>query len=91
MNKVFEMELFLAGALSGSHATCLRHIRQAKAIQTAIADRWHRDNPWTWQQKHLVWFLNHCLNGHAESTRYYFVLTMRLLPKRLGKSWQFGH
>lgn len=41
MNKVFEMELFLAGALSGSHATCLRHIRQAKAIETAIAERWH--------------------------------------------------
>ena len=91
MNKVFDMELFLAGALSGSHTTRLRHIRQATAIQTAIADRWHRDNPWTWQQKHLLWFLNHCLHGHAESTRYYFVLTMRLLTKRLGKSWQFGH
>jgi len=90
MTIAFDMELFLAGVLSGSHATRFRHIRQAKAIQAAITDRWHRDSPWTWQQKHLVWFLNHRLNGHAQSTRYYFVLTMRLLTKRLGRSWQFG-
>ena len=91
MSKAFEMELFLAGVLSGSHSTRQRHIRQAKAIQNAIADRWHRDNPWMWQRKHLVWLLNHHLNGHAESSRYYFVLTIRLLTKRLGKSWQFSH
>jgi hypothetical protein len=91
MSKPFDMELFLKGVLSGSHATRFRHIRQAETIQTAIADRWHRDNPWTWQQKHFVWFLNHQVNGHAESTRYYFVLTMRLLTKRLGKTWQFRY
>ncbi|WP_080750731.1 hypothetical protein [Pseudomonas sp. H26/SER47-MNA-CIBAN-0231] len=91
MSKPFDMELFLVGALSGSHATRLRHIRQARVIQRAIAERWQKDNPWTWQHKHLVWFLNHHLNRHAESTRYYFVLTVRLLTKRLGKSWQFSH
>lgn len=91
MSNAFDMELFLAGVLSGSHATCLRHIRKAKTIQKAIVERWQKDNPWTWQQKHLVWFLNHHLNGHAEWTRYYFVLTVRLLTKRLGRSWQFSH
>lgn len=90
MSKPFDMELFLRGVLSGSHATRQRHLRQAKAIQTAIAERWQRDNPWAWQQKHLAWFLNHHVNQHAESTRYYFLLTMQLLTHRLGKSWQFN-
>ena len=84
------MELFLAGVLTGSHTTRQRHLRQARAIQTAIADRWQRDNPWTWQQKHLAWFLNHHVNQHAESTRYYYLLTVHLLAHRLGKSWQFN-
>ncbi|MEX5664828.1 hypothetical protein ABFV57_08150 [Pseudomonas neuropathica] len=91
MSKAFDMELFLASVLSGSHTTRLRHIRQAKAIQIAIADRWHRDNPWTWKQKHFEWFLNHHVNRYAESTRYYFLLTVQLLTKRLGKSWKFSH
>lgn len=90
MSKPFDMELFLRGVLSGSHATRQRHLRQAKAIQTAIAERRQRDNPWAWQQKHLAWFLNHHVNQHAESTRYYFLLTMQLLTHRLGKSWQFN-
>jgi len=30
MNKVFDMELFLAGVMTGSHATRQRHLRQAK-------------------------------------------------------------
>ncbi|WP_122463884.1 hypothetical protein [Pseudomonas sp. A-RE-26] len=88
MSKPFDMELFLAGVLTGSHATRERHLRQAKAIQTAISNRWHRDNPWTWQRKHLAWFLNHQRAQHAESTHYYYLLTMRLLTNRLGKSWQ---
>jgi len=58
MSKAFDMELFLAGALTGSHSTRQRHLRQAKTIQTAIAERWQRDNPWTWQEKHLRWFSN---------------------------------
>lgn len=41
----FDIELFLAGALVGSHATRQRHLRQAKIIQVAIAERWHRENP----------------------------------------------
>lgn len=89
MSKPFDMELFLASVLTGSHATRERHLRQAKAIQAAISNRWHRDNPWTWQQKHLDWFLNHHLNQHAESTRYYYLLTIHLLTLRIGKSWQF--
>ena len=59
MSKPFDMELFLAGVLTGTHTTRQRHLRQAKAIQTAIAERWQRDIPWTWQRKHLAWFLNH--------------------------------
>ena len=41
MTKPFDMELFLAGVLTGAKTTRERHIRQAKAIQTAISDRWH--------------------------------------------------
>jgi hypothetical protein len=88
MSKAFDMEIFLGGVLTGSHTTRRRHLHQAKAIQTAIADRWKRDNPWTWQQKHLAWFLNHHVNQHAESTRYYYQLTVHLITVRLGKSWQ---
>ncbi|MBD9607428.1 hypothetical protein [Pseudomonas sp. PDM08] len=87
MSKAFDMELFLAGVLTGSHTTRKRHLRQAKAIQTAIADRWQRDNPWTWQQKHLAWILKHGISHRAEATRYYYKLTVKLITLRLGKSW----
>lgn len=91
MSKPFDMELFLAGVLTGSHATRQRHLRQAKAIQSAISERWQRDTPWAWQRKHLAWFLNHHLNRHSESTRYYYLLTVQLLTYRLEKSWGFNH
>ena len=90
MNTVFDMDLFLTGVLTGSHATRQRHLRQAKAIQTAIAEHWQRDNPWTWQRKHLAWFLNHHLKQNTQSTSYYYLLTMQLVTRRLGKSWQFN-
>jgi len=83
------MALFLEGALTGSPATRHRHIRQAKVIQSAIDERWQRANPWSWQQKHLTWFINQHLNQRAESTRYYYLLTVRLLTIRLGKAWRF--
>jgi len=89
MSKPFDMELFLVGVLTGSHSTRKRHLRQAKAIQEAIAERWQRDNPWVWQRKHLLWFLDHYLNKHAGATCYYYVLTMQLITVRLGKPWQF--
>lgn len=44
MSKPFDMELFLAGVLIGSHATRQRHVRQTKIIQAVIAERW-RENP----------------------------------------------
>lgn len=90
MSKPFDMELFLAGVLTGSHATRERHLRQAKAIQAAISDRWHRDNPWAWQRKHLAWFLLYKVSERPESTRYYYLLTINLLALRLAKSWKFA-
>lgn len=90
MIKPFDMELFLAGVLNGSHATRERHLHQAKAIQAAISDRWHLDNPWTWKRKHLEWFLNCHLNQHSRSTRYCYLLTVRMLARRLTKSWEFN-
>ncbi|PMV87251.1 MULTISPECIES: hypothetical protein [unclassified Pseudomonas] len=90
MSKPFDMELFLGGVLTGSHATRQRHLRQAKAIQAAISNRWHRDNPWTWQRKHLVWFLNQHVKERTRSTRYYYLLTVHLLTLRLGKPWQLN-
>lgn len=89
MSRVFDIELFLAGVLTGSHTTRQRHRRQAKVIQAAIANRWHRNSPWTWQRKHLDWFLNQHLNQHAESTRYYYLLTINMIALRLGKPWNF--
>jgi len=90
MSKPFDMELFLAGVLTGSHATRQRHIRQAKIIQAAIEDRWQRDTPWAWQRKNLVWFLEHRMRQHSDATRYYYLLTVRLLARRLGTSWIFN-
>jgi len=73
MSEPFDMEVFLGSVMSGSQTTRQRHLRQAKAIQAAIAVRWHRDNPWTWRRKHLVWFLSQYVNQRAESTRYYYI------------------
>jgi hypothetical protein len=63
------MELFLAGALTGSHATQQRHLRQAKLIQAEIAKRWQRETPWGWQRKHLIWFLEHRMSQRSEAAR----------------------
>lgn len=89
MSKPFDMEPFLAGVLTGARTTRDRHLRQATAIQVAISDRWHRDTPWTWQRKHLGWFLEHHATLHSAWTHYYYLLTVRLLAKRLEKSWKF--
>ncbi|WP_444757599.1 hypothetical protein [Pseudomonas sp. A014] len=90
MSKPFDMELFLAGVLTGSHATRRRHVRQAKIIQAAIAERWQRDAPWGWQRKHLAWFLEHRLERCSAATRYYYSLTVQLLSLRLQKTWKFN-
>lgn len=90
MSKPFDMKLFLGGMLVGSHATRQRHIRQAKTIQNEIAERWQLRTPWAWQRKHLAWFLDHCLAERNEETRYYYLLTVRLLARRLGTSWVFN-
>lgn len=90
MSKPFDMELFLTSVLNGSNATRQRHLRQAKFIHTAISERWRQESPWTWQRKHLLWFLTHRLVNRAETTRYYYRLTIQLISLRLGKSW-FGN
>lgn len=90
MKKSFDIDIFLAGVLRGAHTTRKRHIRQAKVIQSAIASRWHLENPWSWQKKHLVWFVKHHISMHSESTRYYYLLTIILITKRLGKTWSFS-
>ncbi|MFD3206308.1 hypothetical protein [Pseudomonas sp. LS_2] len=90
MSKPFDMELFVAGVLTGSYATRQRHVRQAKFIQAEIAERWQRATPWTWQRKHVAWFLEHRISQRSEATRYYYVLTARLLARRLKTSWVFN-
>ncbi|MGE8437587.1 MAG: hypothetical protein ACN6P2_13700 [Pseudomonas palmensis] len=87
MSKSFDMELFLSAELTGSHATRQRHVRQAKIIQAEIAERWQRETPWTWQRKHVIWFLEKRLARRSNATRYYYLLTLRLLARRLEKSW----
>ncbi|MFJ7008069.1 hypothetical protein [Pseudomonas putida] len=91
MSKPFDMDLFLAGVLAGSRATRQRHLRQAKIIQAEITERWQRETPWAWQRKHVAWFLEHRLAKRSEATRYYYVLTVRLLARRLEKPWVFNH
>ena len=54
-------------------------------MQAAIQERWQRDNPWTWQLKHVRWFLTQHLKDHSDATRYYYLLTASLVWKRLGK------
>lgn len=90
MSKPFDMELFLAGMLTGSHATRQRHLRQATFIQAEIADRWQRETPWAWQRKHVAWFLEHRLGRRSNATQYYYLLTVRLLSRRLKKKWVFN-
>ncbi|WP_441253056.1 hypothetical protein [Pseudomonas putida] len=89
MTKPFDMELFLTGILTGSHTTQQRHLRQAKLIQSEIAERWQRETPWVWQRKHVTWFLEHHMSQRSEATRYYYLLTARLLARRLDKPWIF--
>lgn len=90
MSKPFDMDLFLAGVLTGSHTTRQRHVRQAKIIQAEIAERWQRETPWAWQRKHLAWFLEHHLDRRSAATWYYYLLTVRLLTRRLEKPWTFN-
>jgi hypothetical protein len=87
VNRLFDMTLFLSGVLTGSQATRQRHLRQARAMQAAIQQRWQRDTPWTWQRKHVRWFLDTYLANHAEETRYYFRLTSKLIAKRCAKKF----
>lgn len=87
MSESFDMDIFLSGMLTGSYATRQRHLHQAKVIQTSISGRWKLHIPWTWQRKHLGWFLNHRLSNRAEATRYYYFLTAKLIAQRLGKEW----
>ena len=89
MTKPFDMELFLTGVLTGSHATRQRHLRQAESIQAAIAERWQIETPWGWKRKHLAWFLKHRVKHRGEGTRYYYLLTVRLITRRLETSWIF--
>lgn len=89
MIKAFDMEVFLSGVLTGSYSTRQRHLRQATVIQAAIAERWQRETPWGWKQKHLDWFLKRRLERHSTSTRYYYLLTIRLIVRRMEESWVF--
>lgn len=90
MTKPFDMEMFLTGILTGSHSTQQRHLRQARLIQSEIAGRWQRETPWAWQMKHVTWFLEHRMSQRSEATRYYYLLTARLLARRLEKPWCFN-
>ncbi|MDD2008650.1 hypothetical protein NPS38_05460 [Pseudomonas putida] len=86
MRETFNIELFLSGVLTGSKATQHRHLQQARIMQAAIQQRWQRDNPWTWQAKHIRWFLAKYLQDHSVSTRYYYQRTIQLIRKRMDRS-----
>lgn len=90
MTKTFDMAAFLSGALTGSYATRQRHLRQARITQAAVANRWQKDTPWCWKRKHLDWFLQHCLTQRSNSTKYYYLLTVRIITGRLEMPWFFS-
>lgn len=85
MTQTFDMALFLSGVLTGSKVTQQRHLRQALIMQAAIQQRWRRDNAWTWQLKHVRWFLSEYLKNHSDASRYYYGLTAQLIWKRLAQ------
>ncbi|MBF8669584.1 hypothetical protein IR012_08385 [Pseudomonas putida] len=87
MNKVFDMELFLAAVLTGSHSTQQRHLRQARGIHAEISERWQRQTPWALQKKHVDWFLEYRLRRRSAVL---LLLTVRLLARRLQKTWVFN-
>lgn len=87
MSKPFDMELFLSGVVKGSQCTRNRHLRQARIIQARIDERWKRSSPWNWKSKDLHWFLNCYLAECAPVTRYRYLLTARLICRRLGHAW----
>ncbi|MNH23114.1 hypothetical protein D3C79_829990 [compost metagenome] len=86
MSSQFDMTLFLSGVMTGSKTTQQRHLRQARIMQAAIQQRWKRGNPWTWQCKHVRWFLAYYLQDRSVATRYYYHLTALLIMKRLENS-----
>lgn len=88
MAKSFDMEVFMAGVLTGAHATRRRHIRQAIAIQDAISTRWGRDNPWGWQRKHILWFWSCHLANHSNPTRRYYLVTICMIEARMARVWR---
>lgn len=59
-------------------------------MQVAIQQRWQRDNPWTWRQKHVRWFFNEYLKGHSDASCYYYRLTASLILKRMGTVCMLG-
>jgi len=89
MREPFDMELFLAGIMSGANATKKRHVHQAAIIQQEINKHWKECNPWRWKKKHLTWFINEKLKNHSNYTRYHYGLTMKLIIKRLERNWRF--
>lgn len=80
----YDMKLFLSGVLTGSQAKQQRHLRQAQIIQAAIQGRWKTNNPWRWKLKHFLWFNNVYLKNHANSSRYYYLLTINIIIARTG-------
>jgi len=91
MTNPFDMELFLCGVLNGSHATRQRHIKQAQIMQVAIKQRWKRNNPWSWQLKHVNWFLRYHLKDHANVSRYRYRQSVLLILRRLGREETWSH
>ncbi|MFJ2985886.1 MULTISPECIES: hypothetical protein [unclassified Pseudomonas] len=89
MSKPFDITLFLSGVLTGATASQQRHLRQMQIMQKVIQQRWHRDTPWSWQQKHVRWFLTQYLKDYSATTQYYYRLSALLVWKRLKRDSQF--
>lgn len=51
MREPSDMELFLAGIMSGANATKKRHVHQAAIIQQEINKHWKECNPWRLKKK----------------------------------------
>lgn len=85
----FDMKLFLTGVLTGLQATrnaiCDRLRLSMLQSQHAGSEK----RPGLGKESSFAWFLDHHLDRRSEATRYYYKLTIRLLARRLEKSWVF--
>ena len=71
-------------------ATKRRRYKTAALIADRIWCRW-QTGVYRWQQKHVRWYLEHCLKDSTNNTRYQHFLVVRDLLRILGHEQWLAH